>query len=365
MSNRNCPVCDCSRYGLLYTTPSRQVIVACSDCGMCYALNTPVADYENRSTYGCVEVDREQQAHYKQIVSNLWVRGRVQKNSVILDVGCGTGGLIKSFIAAGFVSVAGISVSPAEVKICRDQGLSACTVEDFDDSITWRADCITASHVLEHVSAVPQFLSNLRRWLKPDGEVYIEVPDATRYHLHDSICQGFNSEHINHFSVDHLNKAMIRAGFIVKQAGTYTTIAGGKPYSCAWILASPWKIDDSLKVNIASYAAILDSQLSTLRDRIEQRLEGIKDIVLWGMGQTAMILLDSNIIDKKTVIAAIDTNPIYHDQIINGIFVYSPEKFPGNSKLPILVCSEIHGKAIAAKISELGLPNPVITLEPN
>jgi len=361
---RTCPLCQSEHHDTLYTMPTGQLINCCSDCGMIYSDGLPPMDYVNNSIYTCAETYQSQKAHYERIVST--VRENVRSQSYILDIGCATGGLVKAFIAEGFQYVTGISISAAEVDVCRKQGLTAYTAEEYAKSVGWDADLITVSHVLEHVPDVLTFLRDLQRWIKPDGEVYIEVPDATGYsECFTSICQGFNSEHINHFSGSYLAEALRRSGFNVVQSGAYrmSIERTDAVYPCVWVIAKPCSLDTSLKSSIEGYIEKIESQIEQVRAHLRKELNGTSDLAVWGMSETTRLLLSDGVITRAMVKVATDTNPVYHGQFINSIWVVSPQEFKPDANIPILICSQTHKDEILTRIKELGITNRVITLD--
>jgi SAM-dependent methyltransferase len=357
---RPCPICAYNNSELLYTTPIKQTINLCSSCGMVFSEGLPSMDYANNSIYTSVATYPSQQGHYEQIVKNC----EVKEGSVILDVGCAVGGLMKAFISAGYEQVYGISISSSEVECCIKQGLSATVCDVAHPLLQEHFDLVTLSHVLEHVSDPLIFLQNLRHWIKPTGIAYIEVPNALHYATHfTSVCQGFNSEHINHFDLSCLKLIMEKAGFSCSHSGEYITEDG---YPCVWVTAQRVKNpqmanNPPLRTAIESYCEKLKEQIEQVTQHLCKELEGIEEFTIWGMGETTRMLLADGTIPANRVISAVDTNPVYHGKTIQGIPVCSPEEFSPLS-YPILVCSQTHQSEIITRIRELGLTNRVITL---
>ena len=95
------------------------------------------------------------------------------------------------------------------------------------------------SHVLEHIIDVQGAVAGLRSLVKPGGLVYIEVPDAARYHDHlVAPFHDFNTEHINHFSVGTLKRLFASRGWKIVAFGSKAISSSPTAkYPCAWILA--------------------------------------------------------------------------------------------------------------------------------
>jgi SAM-dependent methyltransferase len=126
----------------------------------------------------------------------------------VLDVGCGQGGTLELFKAAG-LQATGIALGD-DVAICRQRGLDVLEMDlsflDFPDATF---DLVWCRHALEH-TIFPYFvLSELARITKPDGLLYVEVPSPS------SVCD--HEANPNHYSI--LGKRMwhvlmYRAGFV-------------------------------------------------------------------------------------------------------------------------------------------------------
>lgn len=360
-SERCCPVCSNLERTTIYTTPTKQTINCCVQCGMVYADGSPAMDYAKDSIYTCAETYQSQAAHYERIVENVTDAG-VDFSASVLDVGCAVGGLMQALLSAGFKTVHGMSLSAGEVALCESRGLTAFQRDIANLGILSPYDLVTVSHVLEHVPDVPQFLYNLRRWVKPNGLVYIEVPDASKYaECFTSICQGFNSEHINHFSLEYLREALRKAGYYVHGWGAYTMPIErtDSTYPCIWAVATPREFG-ALRSAIENYRNKLVPQVERINENLRRSLSG--PFVIWGMGETARMLLHGGAIDLGFVLLGCDTNPVYHDRVVHGVSVVSPEQFKPRSEIPILICSQTRKNEIAARIRELGLTNRIITL---
>ncbi len=87
-------------------------------------------------------------------------------------------------------------------------------------------DVITAGDVLEHIRDPLAFLNEIRRILKPDGILYLAVPDFGSLHYRVmSFVARFNHRnyfvlphHIFHFTAKTLEKLLRKAGFVKLEA---------------------------------------------------------------------------------------------------------------------------------------------------
>jgi len=136
-----------------------------------------------------------------------------------VDVGCGGGRLVEAFSMVGF-SASGVEPSEGTVKAAQAAGrnVSGTDVSDLPDA---GFDCVTAMHVLEHVTSPTEFTAHLFRITKPGGQCIVEVPNfgskaakeqgAGWYALHPST-------HLSHFTPGSLANCMQKAGFDVRSS---------------------------------------------------------------------------------------------------------------------------------------------------
>ena len=114
----------------------------------------------------------------------------------ILDIGCGPGIFIKSAQSLGYNNVTGVTLSTEDVDACISQGFDVIYASMTDLPIADASiDFIWCRHALEH-SPYPLFtLFEFHRVLKPNGQVFIEVPAPgnERAYIHE-----FNP---NHYSI--------------------------------------------------------------------------------------------------------------------------------------------------------------------
>ena len=136
--------------------------------------------------------------------------------SEVLDYGCGNGEFLVRAASLGHRTV-GVDFDPAAVATARKRGLtvfepSAEQAAEFSA----RFDLITAVHVVEHLPDPVGLLRDLRRWLKPGGRLFLEMPNAAAAGLgkYGKFWRGLEAP--RHFSLPSeagLRLALAQAGF--------------------------------------------------------------------------------------------------------------------------------------------------------
>lgn len=166
---------------------------------------------EYRSIFECYAHHQEQRIHFLKPYLNSSTR--------LLDVGCSTGQFIwavKDLIkdAAGTDYDSGAASFAHEVTGCDFFG------GELEESPFNRNsfDVVVSNHVLEHTFDPLYFLNTIKKYMKPEGVVYVEVPN-----MNDALLKVYDSQtfksifyHIAHrwyFTSKSFAKIMEMAGF--------------------------------------------------------------------------------------------------------------------------------------------------------
>ena len=98
----------------------------------------------------------------------------------IVDIGCGTGSILRHLQQRGFGNLHGLELSEYAVRRLSDQGIAVSKGNLVDMPFpTAIFDAAIASEVLEHIIRRRLFLKELTRIVKPLGKILIFVPDDT------------------------------------------------------------------------------------------------------------------------------------------------------------------------------------------
>ena len=129
-----------------------------------------------------------------------------------LDFGCAAGFLLREGQRRFGATVVGVELSDPFREYCRQEGFSVYrTIDDLVEAGEEKFDCITISHVLEHLRDPVELLVRLRLdLLRPAGLLALEVPNL---YAHNS----FEAGHPICFNEKTLRLALAKAGFAVEQ----------------------------------------------------------------------------------------------------------------------------------------------------
>jgi 2-polyprenyl-3-methyl-5-hydroxy-6-metoxy-1,4-benzoquinol methylase len=96
----------------------------------------------------------------------------------VIDVGCGTGSILRALQQRGFAHLHGLELSEFAVNRLTAQGIEMSHGDLLNMPLNGAAfDVAIASEVLEHVIRRRRFMRELTRIVKPFGKILIFVPD--------------------------------------------------------------------------------------------------------------------------------------------------------------------------------------------
>ncbi len=127
----------------------------------------------------------------------------LKKEGSILDVGCGTGAFLACMKEAKW-SFTGLEPdATARQKAKELYGLHLEETEEFVRLPEKSFDAITMWHVLEHVHDLHEYIQQLKNLLKPEGKIFIAVPNYTSYDaaVYKEFWAAYDvPRHLHHFS---------------------------------------------------------------------------------------------------------------------------------------------------------------------
>ncbi len=185
----------------------------CGSCGFVFSRNIPDDEFLNdyyrlafkrESELVCIEPDFDPEARLRVI------RRYVGAGDAVWEIGASTGEFVErlnreGYVASGIDPIEKSSDLVAQEGIFGSGGVEAATEK--------RCDAAVAYYVLEHITRPRSWLGEVRRFLKPEGTLVVEVPDFSR-------CpeESLFPEHMLHFTPYHLRTLLESVGFEVLSA---------------------------------------------------------------------------------------------------------------------------------------------------
>jgi SAM-dependent methyltransferase len=243
------------RYGI----PTRTVM--CGTCGMLRAdpifRETDYSDfYKNhyRALYsGQLEATKQffnEQVYRGNKLRSLLLEFRSLTDQVVVEVGCGAGGILKGFVGNDAIAI-GCDLGASYLKVAQGHSMPV-----FQGSLSAlrknSADVVIYSHVLEHIADVQNELKEITRVLKNDGLLVIVVPGVYSIHRNygGQVSEYLQGAHLNHFTRDHLRGLLGKAGFCELYGTQEVTAIFSKTNSTEPL---DWRAPSFLRVKVRVY----------------------------------------------------------------------------------------------------------------
>lgn len=212
------------RYGI------KRRVLKCRECGLVYQESSGPAkgfysgkDYRN--VYG-PSLKKESNSReifdayfpfQQDIVSE--IRGILKPNTKVLDVGCSTGHFLASIKGLAGERV-GLELDQNAVDFIR-KNLDFKVYSEPIEKVEIKEglfDLITALQVIEHTEDPLAFLENIAKNLKPNGYLYLELPNVSDVFLEVYKISGYEDfyyrePHLWYFSRETLKLLLDKAGF--------------------------------------------------------------------------------------------------------------------------------------------------------
>lgn len=132
----------------------------------------------------------------------------LRTDDTILDVGCGTGGMLRDLQRRGFINLNGLEISRYAIDRLRSEGIRMHHGALPDIALPEASvDVVIASQVLEHIVRRRRFMKQLERVLKPGGRAFIFVPD-------DCLGPIDEPEHVTKFNARSL-RTLLQRRFLI------------------------------------------------------------------------------------------------------------------------------------------------------
>lgn len=226
----NCPVCEKSEFTdfvncLDYTVTKESFqLVRCNNCN--FVLTNPQPEKESLGNYYISEDYISHSGKANSIIDRLYLFLRKKSlkwklsllpntKGKLLDYGCGTGEFLKTCQLNGW-EIHG--VEPSSLAREKAQKLTSAEIKlDLQES-TEKFDVISLWHVLEHVVDLNKKINQLSNNLKPQGQIFIAVPNHKSYDAkyYRNFWAGYDApRHLWHFNQSTMHEILKKNGLTI------------------------------------------------------------------------------------------------------------------------------------------------------
>lgn len=257
-----------------------------------------------------------------RILDDIMKNIQLEKNGRILDFGCGNGTFLRVFSERfPLWQIAGAELDERNKNDIRMIKESAEFFTCDLDEIPGTFDVISLIHAFEHINTPAVLLDKIKKKLRPDGLLLIEIPDYTQNPF-DLIIM----DHCFHYSQKALKNLICKNGFKC----VYSTI-NAVPKEVTSLFSFGTSLDmtgDPGSLNV------LEKSFRWLNDFIEKAkdISSEKQIGIFGTSIAATWLY-SNIPEK--IAFFVDEDPNKVNKTFLGKPVYYPADVPGNENVYI------------------------------
>lgn len=385
--SRECPICGASDKETLSGLCGNMSIlgesfpscssnnVTCKQCGCVYvdseATQADFTKYYNSAmstgiNYYKMFGERQTNEYYQHIYDSF--KEYLTDDSQILDFGCGLGDFSKFMLEKGHVNIVAMEVSEVNATEAQRKGVNCLVGDGLSEKPDFekKFDLIVVSHVLEHIWDSKKVFSNVKKWLKDDGKIYIEVPDAARYCDVDFPPYFFFTyEHVTHYVEEMLYNMENSFGLKLLSHESYLKC---ESYFVFFGLFQNSGVESGViysegaKMAIEKYKKFSDDRIAPFVRKLEESQE---KLILWGIGASTAQLLDKTF-DHCRVIKLVDNNParqgLYFRIGEASLCIEAPETVD-NQEMTIVILPTMYKNAIIEQIRSLGFANKVVSLK--
>lgn len=351
-------------------------VVSCPRCGNVYvdidaeqdAFTKYYSSEYSKSLSYCEVFGRDEaMIYYRNIMER--ISRYVGKDAHILEVGGGIGELAYFLIEQGYKDITVLEPSERCIKLCREKGIKTILSDGFDipQELEKTFDFIIINHTLEHILRFDKTLKSVRRMLKDNGAIYIEVPDAGKYADTDFVPYWFFTyEHIVHMTLESFDNLACAFDFEVIEKESYLKCHS---YNVMYAIMrksyakKPVKYIAATEKAVSKYIVGCEGRLKPV---VEAFVESHEPIILWGVGTSTAQLLNGNF-DECNVVKLVDSNPYRQniEYVVGGkkLKIEAPSTI--NTDDTILILPLMYDESIRRQIKKMGLRNKVKSLIDN
>ena len=377
---RACPICLTDDSALIYKNSMAPVggfdmsytVVRCNKCGFYYAhqladSNTYNDYYQSVSKYDTPAfLSAVDQARIEFAVS--FLERRIDKNSQIVDLGCGVGALLGGLKRSGWQHLQGLDPAPNAAQQAWDMhevsDILCGTLSNAHEVINFKdVKLVCIMSVLEHLPNLKQDLKRLLSNLEIGCAILLEVPAIEFFPNANSEPFGeFSLEHIQYFDMNSLNNLMnsLGADTLALELLDLPIVASGSIMGLfEWRGQAPSQ---------PIYQYLNTNNMEVYKEQSQQKLDmalsRIPDgpLIIYGAGShTARLLTHLEKMSQCTIHCIVDNNPNLIGKKIGQWTVKTTSIIHQSPEIPVLISSFRSQDAIAFALNK-SVMNPIILM---
>jgi 2-polyprenyl-3-methyl-5-hydroxy-6-metoxy-1,4-benzoquinol methylase len=184
---------------------------------------------EYRKLYGGQEAP-DQRFFEGQVFQGRRISNYIRKNwesdltgMRVFEVGCGAGGILKHFRDLGCI-VQGCDLDSDYLEYGKKEHQLDLINEKFENiQLKQKQDIVIYSHVFEHIPDINKEISSIRKSLKKDGVLFIEVPGIKNIenNYRCDFLRYLQNAHVYHFTLQTLVCLMEKNHFVLGAGSDY------------------------------------------------------------------------------------------------------------------------------------------------
>ncbi len=394
MKKRNCPICQSLNSKLIMPvvlknfdnikTPLSTRVSECLDCGFIFNDNEIDVELLNgfytndnyyfvENSFGTGGKDVSRYEMYEKILDPY-----INKQDVIVDVGCGKAQFVKYLIDQGYSNTCGVELDKRMCQIAIGQGIP---VEEGSSSKlpfgSMSVDLLVYTHVFEHLWDLDYDIEQVRGCLKDDGFIFIEVPNAMNY----SSARVFDyfwfsmPEHINHFNEHYLEMLMVRHKF-KKIMSIETIMPYNNPlYGYPSLMMIFRKVESDSEIIIenkcnSKLKNCIDIYISNENEKVSEHqfiIKGLVDskikVFVWGIGIEFFSLITFTELLSCNIVALIDKNLDKQNMTVGDRNIFSPERLKqAGADSVVLLTSVFNEEQMRKYLKEISFNGRILVL---
>ncbi|MGH6913766.1 MAG: class I SAM-dependent methyltransferase [Geminicoccales bacterium] len=287
----------------------------------------------------------------------------------VVEIGCGKGEFLTLLCDLGKNRGTGFDPSyVADRSRAAKTDLATFVTDFYSERYADReADFVCCKMTLEHIPAVEQFVSMVRRGAErnPGAVVFFQVPEVTLI-LEQFGFWDMYYEHCSYFTPASLRDLFERCGFDVKDVWTdygdqYLMIEAVRRTKQSPTPVRAAAEIDGLAEKVANFAEVVPAQHAAWKKRLAAWAAQGQKVVLWGSGSKAVSFLTTlGIRDELQYV--VDINPHRQGMFMPGTghAIVSPDFLAAYKPDRVIIMNPIYRDEIADMLKERGV-EPVIS----